>query len=160
MTKPTIYLQIELLYSLLSASIPALNRWLRNFDTSMGSAWMYGSQAHSMNNSKMGTGRGESQAFPLESIHRAGDRDRKTSRASLLGQTKLKRSSAAMKSGEFVPPGPKYSASTQAYATSQSSQGHERPDSTGMNSDEMIIRKDVHWHVQYEQNGSVHGDLS
>jgi hypothetical protein len=38
-TRSEIYLQVQVLYSVFSAAIPAVNRWLRGFDTSMGGVW-------------------------------------------------------------------------------------------------------------------------
>jgi hypothetical protein len=41
-----VYLQVLLLYAMFSAAIPALNRWLRKFDSSMGTSWHETAQSY------------------------------------------------------------------------------------------------------------------
>jgi hypothetical protein len=41
-----VYLQVLLLYAIFSAAIPAMNRWLRKFDSSMGTTWQETAQSY------------------------------------------------------------------------------------------------------------------
>lgn len=151
---PTIYLQVELLYALFSASIPALNRWLRNFDTSMGSTWIYSSHAYSLNQSEKSQNRSRSRSIPMADMDRSSTVV-ENKRSSILSGKAAKRASLHIRSEGFVPAGPKYVATTKVYRRSHFLDGQGKLDVPGMNSEEMIIRKDVGWQVQHEDTESV-----
>jgi hypothetical protein len=66
MAYPTIYAEIQVVYAVFSAAIPAVNRWLRKFDTKMGGGWTGTTNASDSSDALAG-GRSESrkQSLPL-----------------------------------------------------------------------------------------------
>jgi len=139
-TYPTVYLQVELLYALVSCAIPALNRWLRKFDTSMGTTWAtaVGSQQRSTDQE---TKKNSRQSYRLSAVNNPQSRSKDRRHIPLNGPS-------------LTPGNNQYTAScerqTNPYAGSSNSQeGHSN---RSMSSEDMIIRKDVGWQVRYEDS--------
>jgi hypothetical protein len=137
---PSVYLQVELFYALLSSAIPALNRWLRNFDTSMGTTWTsaYGSQQYGS------TGRADKsvgQSYRMDSIN----------------NSKLRpEGSQQLDNNAFTPGNREYLASCMHGNNADGRSNHSQDDRS-TSSEDMIIRKSVGWQVTYEGRDSSAG---
>lgn len=142
LTNPTVYLQVQLIYGLIAAAIPALNRSLRLFNTSMGSTWWQTTFSQNDTKSEQHTARGRGD-IPLKYVRsshnrsaaRSPERDEITSGAS---------------APSLRPDHVRYnfsSSGTQGEADARSGRSQDSTDSKAR-----IIRKETHWHVTYDQD--------
>ncbi|KAJ9603547.1 hypothetical protein H2200_011733 [Cladophialophora chaetospira] len=154
--KPTVYRQVLLLFAIASAALPPLNRRLRNFNTSMGGAWMDTtlSQGSAKNTQDRAT-------IPLKSLNKTkGSESRSRMRSHNRSQTGSKRGSGdedrideSKSNPSFRPDNVQHS--TAAYwgkpvdTDAQSGQSQE-----SQNSEAKIIRKDIQWRVHYENQAA------
>ena len=136
---PSVYLQVELFYALLSSAIPALNRWLRNFDTSMGTTWTsaYGSQQYGSNDR---ADKSVGQSYRMDSIN----------------NSKLRPDGPQQDNNAFTPGNREYIASCMHGNNADGHSNHSHDDRS-TSSEDMIIRKSVGWKVTYEDHKSPVG---
>jgi len=129
-TRPIIFRQVELCYALLSAAVPALNQWLRQFDTSQRTAFGFDpTQYHT-----------SSRAYQLSSMKRS----RLRSHVEPEGSTGPPK---------FTPTTNKYQASCEWQNTNKDD-GNDSQDgvqSDRNNSEDMIIRKEMQYDIYYEE---------
>lgn len=142
-TKPTVYLQVQLIFGIISAAIPALSRTLRLFNTSMGSTWWQTTLSQSNGRSAQSASRGRSD-IALKSLNKSSSRSQATSlerdefegnkngRILRSDDVEYNFSSSKIKQGE---------------ADAQSGRSHDSTDSKAR-----IIRKETHWQVTYSDN--------
>lgn len=141
LTKPILLRESELLYSLLSASIPTLNQYLRKFETKQISQFGYTTGQYGSN----------SHSYQMESMPRKDT----------TGTVKTRTNNA--KSDEVLGKSTSSSFNTQMHTTDPatvegppandgiSNASHEDGSLGRHNSDEYIIRKDMTYEVRYEQ---------
>ncbi|KAK5943160.1 hypothetical protein PMZ80_004166 [Knufia obscura] len=126
LTKPIIFRQAELLFSLFSASIPALNQYLRKFSTTSAATFGYAPGAHS-------------EAYGLKSM------TRRTKNNNSQYDTLTGRDFALENQGN-------YKATVDFMNTKEPADSSADGQSLGRhNSDDMIIRKDVQYKVTYSE---------
>ncbi|EXJ59770.1 hypothetical protein A1O7_03917 [Cladophialophora yegresii CBS 114405] len=162
LTRPILLRQSEVLYSLLSAAIPALNQYLRKFDTTQATVFGYNANTHGST--------GRSGAYQMDSLHASGQRSKNggshanTKNYSHLDGTDEPLTDEAQRVGKstginFVPANhAQYHASVEgpqgqgeAFANDgRSNASHEEGSLGRHNSEEFIIRKDVEYTVRHE----------
>ena len=138
LTMPIIFRQAELLFSLFSAAIPALNQYLRKFNTTGAAAFGY-------TNGTYGGG-----GYGLRSLGTRHKTD--TSRLNTVNGR-----------SDFAPDNHGNYVATVDYVNSKGnrSDGSQDGHSLGRhNSDDMIIRKDVDYEVSYSDGQEQPGPVS
>lgn len=141
---PTVYAEVHLVFAVFSAAIPAVNRWLRKFDTKMGGQWntssgTYGSgNAYAKNQSKS-----NNQSFPLDTMR---------SQASGTGaQSDMVRNRSHNAEDQLRPDAVAYTWQTQVPSDTDRESGGSRQSHQSAHSEANIIRKDVQWQIHYDQ---------
>ncbi|KIY03997.1 uncharacterized protein Z520_00689 [Fonsecaea multimorphosa CBS 102226] len=141
---PVVYRQVLVLFAMASAALPALNRGLRKFNTSMGSTWM----ETTVSQASGGKATNGQASIPLKSM--------KTNKSSM---NRSKRRSmdedeidGAEKNPNFRPD--KVQHNTTAYwGKSVDPDARSGQSQESQNSEAKIIRKDMQWRVHYENQG-------
>ncbi|KIW90865.1 uncharacterized protein Z519_08648 [Cladophialophora bantiana CBS 173.52] len=140
---PTVYRQVLVLFAIASAALPALNRGLRKFNTSMGSTWMDTTLSQTS-----GRGTGQQPTIPLKSLKTNKSSMNRSKRRS-MDEDEIDRPD---QNPNFRPD--KVQHNTTAYwgkavdPDARSGQSQE-----SQNSEAKIIRKDMQWRVHYENQG-------
>ena len=142
-TRSEIYLQVQVLYSIFSAAIPAVNRWLRGFDTSMGGVWTtsahYGSShATSGKRERLGSD------IKMKSIKNGTNVSRRSNGDGIEGERLHKE--------PFRPDLVNYSASVSGQVEADVSRDDARSGASEGSGDSStnIIRRERHWEVHHE----------
>ncbi|EXJ77509.1 hypothetical protein A1O3_09736 [Capronia epimyces CBS 606.96] len=151
---PVVYQQVQLLFALVSAALPALNRGLRKFNTSMGSTWMETTASQSSRQAtRQKTGRG-TRSIPLKSLNKSQDSDSRSKRRSLDEDKVVAGEQPQQQDPNFRPDKVQYNTSTYwgNNAIEPDARSGESQDS--QNSEANIIRKDMQWQVRYENNNT------
>lgn len=146
LTTPTVYLQIQVIYGIVSAAVPALNRSLRMFNTSMGSSWWQ--TTFSQSNGKSGVSSSRKQNdIPLKSINTGTNRSRgrSTDRDEITDNEHGAKSTSDQVGYSFTSSGAQLG---EADARSGRGQSEDSSDSKAR-----IIRKETQWHISYETSG-------
>ncbi|ETI29384.1 hypothetical protein G647_01837 [Cladophialophora carrionii CBS 160.54] len=157
LTRPILLRQSEVLYSLLSAAIPALNQYLRKFDTTQATVFGYNANTHGST--------GRSSAYQMDSLDpgqrsKNGNSNTNTKNYSQAGTDEATDDDQGMGKStgiNFVPANhAQYHASvegpqSEGFANDGRSHASHEEGSLGRhNSDEFIIRKDVEYTVRHE----------
>lgn len=153
---PIVYQQVQVLFAIVSAALPALNRGLRKFHTSMGSTWMDTQLSQNSGRGATAPSSGRQQgSIPLKSLDNLKSQ---TTQASLGRSKRRSLDEDETRTGEQQDPNfrpDKVQYNTAAYwgdtiePDARSGQSQE-----SQNSESNIIRKDMQWQVRYENNNS------
>ena len=149
---PTVYAEVQLVYAIFSAAIPAVNRWLRKFDTNMGGHWTTSSGAYgSADGYANRGGRSHANSFPLNTI---GSQISSSGAHHGPHTGKLRERGEAAKleqDSTFRPDNVNYTWQTQVPVTeTDRSSGQSRNSHGSAGSQANIIRKDIQWHIRYD----------
>ncbi|OAP62853.1 hypothetical protein AYL99_02080 [Fonsecaea erecta] len=141
---PVVYRQVLVLFAIASAALPALNRGLRKFNTSMGGTWMDTTLSQA-------SGGRETQgqaSIPLKSMKTNKSSMNRSKRRS-LDEDEI---DSADKNPNFRPD--KVQHNTTAYwGKSVDPDARSGQSQESQNSEAKIIRKDMQWRVHYENQG-------
>lgn len=139
LTNPIVYLQVQLVYGIATAAVPAVIRSLRMFSTAMGGAWW--ETTFSGSQSKSGSAsRSRGRNIALKSVN--------TSHSKSLTDPSEADGIALTRSTAKLRPDP------VGYTSGTSSNRHADRGSQGStDSQARIIRKEMHWHVRYDPTG-------
>jgi hypothetical protein len=148
LTRPILLRQSEVLYSLLSAAIPALNQYLRKFDTTQ--ATMFGYNANTYGSA--------GRSYQMDSLNAQRSKNGDTKNFSQAGNDEPPHEDLGKSTGiNFVPDShAQYHVSvegphSEGFANDgRSNASHEEGSLGRHNSDEFIIRKDVEYTVRHE----------
>ncbi|KIW34857.1 uncharacterized protein PV07_01605 [Cladophialophora immunda] len=148
LTRPILLRQAEVVYSLLSAAIPALNQYLRKFDTTQATVFGY-------NASQYGSG---GRSYQMDSLGGEGTKSNDTRNYTRMENDKADEASGKSTGINFCPPNhTRYHASVEGPHNEglnndgRSNVSHEEGSLGRHNSDEFIIRKDVEYTIRHEQ---------
>ncbi|RMZ89221.1 hypothetical protein DV736_g3556, partial [Chaetothyriales sp. CBS 134916] len=138
---PAVYLQVQMMYTIFSAAVPSLNRWLRKFDTSMGTQWQnstYGSSRGSRGKAgtrSTGTNDNSFIMKSLNSVNKSQDQSQLRSRNSIGDPDNLRSQPT------------RYQANVQGHGAMdpESRSGSQ----ASIHSQSKIIRKETRWYVDY-----------
>lgn len=172
---PTVYAEVQLIYAVFSAAIPAVNRWLRKFDTKMGGQWNTSSGAYGSSGRKYGKGPNSSsnrvhgQSYALDTMSSRATGNATGSAVVKRGGTPVVQqhgdvvAAAAAPDARFRPDRVNHTWQTQVPETDGSS-GQSRQSQGSAHSEANIIRKDAQWNVHYDyrsnsENGHGQNDI-
>ncbi|OAP56218.1 hypothetical protein AYL99_09397 [Fonsecaea erecta] len=148
LTRPVLFRQAEVVYSLLSAAIPALNQYLRKFDTTQATVFGY-------NAGQYGSG---GHSYQMDSLAAQGTKSNDTRNYTRMENDKAGEVLGKSTSINFCPPDHmRYHASVEGPHNEgfnhdgRSNVSHEEDSLGRHNSEEFIIRKDVEYTVRHEQ---------
>ncbi|OQV09663.1 hypothetical protein CLAIMM_13762 isoform 3 [Cladophialophora immunda] len=147
---PTVYRQVLVLFAIASAALPALNRGLRKFNTSMGSTWM----DTTLSQASGGRDTHQQGSIPLKSLNKTNKSSMNRSKRRSMDEDEI---DSAEKNPNFRPD--KVQHNTTAYwGKSVDPDARSGQSQESQNSEAKIIRKDMQWRVHYENQGP--SDLS
>ncbi|RMZ84503.1 hypothetical protein DV737_g1144, partial [Chaetothyriales sp. CBS 132003] len=138
---PEVYLQVQMMYAIFSAAVPSLNRWLRKFDTSMGTQWQ---------SSAYGSSRG--------SHGKAGTRSTDTNHHSFimksLNSVDKSQNRSQLRSRNSIDDPNNFRTQPTGYQANVQGRGTMEPESrsgsqASIHSQSKIIRKETRWYVDY-----------
>ncbi|EXJ53418.1 uncharacterized protein A1O5_13352 [Cladophialophora psammophila CBS 110553] len=153
LTRPVLFRQAEVVYSLLSAAIPALNQYLRKFDTTQATVFGY-------NAGQYGSG---GRTYQMDSLGAQRSKTEDTKNYTRMENDKADEVLGKSTGINFCPPShTQYHASVEGPHNEginndginndgRSNASHEEGSLGRHNSDEFIIRKDVEYTIRHEQ---------
>jgi hypothetical protein len=147
LTRPILLRQSEVLYSLLSAAIPALNQYLRKFDTTQATVFGYNANTYGS----------AGRSYQMDSLNAQRSKNGDTKNYSQAGNDEPHEDQGKSTGINFVPDShAQYHVSvegphSEGFANDgRSNASHEEGSLGRHNSDEFIIRKDVEYTVRHE----------
>lgn len=150
-----VYRQVLLLFVIAAAALPALNRGLRKFSTSMGSTWIETTLSQA---SGGGTGH-ERAAIPLTPLHRnkGSEASRSRNRSQIRGEGRSPNpdeTDTDEQKPNFRPDAVQHNTTAAYWGKAVEPDAQSGQSQESQNSQANIIRKDVQWRVHYEAQGA------
>ena len=142
LTRPILFRQSEVLYSLLSAAMPSLNQYLRKFDTTQATVFGYNA----------GTYGSARRSYQMDSLGAPRSKNEDTKPYARMGTGDADEDLARSTDNNFLASrNTRYHANVEGPHNDGRSNASQEEGSIGRhNSDELIIRKDVEYTVRQE----------